>query len=119
MQPTSRLHTHQAAAAAVQTPPPPHLYCTRPGRTPPRPCPLRPLTFRSLAVLLARVIALLGLGRIEPLTWQVARMWMPVNLIFVAMLATNFYALEKVVRAARGCSCVCICAFVGGGRVRV
>lgn len=52
---------------------------------------------RRLAVVLARLIAFVGLGRIEPLTWQVARMWMPVNLIFVAMLATNFYALKIVV----------------------
>jgi hypothetical protein len=57
---------------------------------------------RSLAVILARAIAAVGLGRIEPLTWSVARLWMPVNAIFVAMLATNFYALKTVVPGARG-----------------
>jgi len=56
-----------------------------------------PAPDRSLAVVIARVIAAMGWGRIEPLTWQVARLWMPVNVIFVAMLATNFYALKTVV----------------------
>ena len=84
---------------------------------------------RRLAVFMARAIALKGLGRIEPLTWQVARMWMPVNLIFVAMLATNFYALEKVVRGRAGgrafsgegggaAAAVRRCGGVGGGGAR-
>jgi hypothetical protein len=62
---------------------------------------------RRLAVVIARAIAALGWGRIEPLTWQVARLWLPVNIIFVAMLATNFYALKTVVSWLM-CSCACM-----------
>ena len=58
------------------------------------PHPLKPRN--SLAVALARAIASAGLGRVEPLTWAVARLWLPVNAIFVLMLATNFYALQTV-----------------------
>lgn len=37
-----------------------------------------------------------GWATIEPLTKEVIKIWMPVNIIFVGMLATNFYALQTV-----------------------
>jgi GDP-mannose transporter len=49
-----------------------------------------------LAVVLVKSCSLLGFAQVEPLTWDVVRVWMPVNVIFVAMLATNFYALRLV-----------------------
>jgi hypothetical protein len=35
-------------------------------------------------------------AQVEPLSWELVRIWMPVNLLFVAMLATNFAALQLV-----------------------
>jgi hypothetical protein len=50
----------------------------------------------ALAVLFVHAAVMLGLATIEPLTVQVIRLWLPVNVIFVGMLATNFYALQTV-----------------------
>jgi hypothetical protein len=33
---------------------------------------------------------------VEPLRWRLVRLWLPVNLIFVAMIATSFMALKLV-----------------------
>ncbi len=41
-----------------------------------------------LAVALVWLCTMLRLGKVEPMTWAVARLWMPVNLLFVGMLAT-------------------------------
>lgn len=49
-----------------------------------------------LAVVLVRFCSIMGWAEVEPLSWDLVRLWMPVNLIFVAMLATNFYALQLV-----------------------
>eukprot|EP00877_Chromochloris_zofingiensis_P011944 jgi/Chrzof1/7002/Cz02g07080.t1 len=49
-----------------------------------------------LAVLLVKACSLLQLAQIEPLTLELVQIWLPVNLIFVGMLATNFYALQTV-----------------------
>lgn len=49
-----------------------------------------------LAVVLVRFCSILGWAEVEPLSWELVQIWMPVNLIFVAMLATNFYALQLV-----------------------
>jgi len=49
-----------------------------------------------LAVVLVQGCRLFGLTQVEPLSWELVRIWMPVNVIFVAMLATNFYALQLV-----------------------
>lgn len=55
------------------------------------------LTFHcALAVVLVKTSSALGWAEVEPLSWELVRLWMPVNLIFVAMLATNFYALKLV-----------------------
>lgn len=50
----------------------------------------------ALAVVLVRCCSMCGWAQVEPLSWDLVRLWMPVNCIFVAMLATNFYALKLV-----------------------
>eukprot|EP00850_Spirogloea_muscicola_P014898 SM000110S18905 [mRNA] locus=s110:182121:189533:+ [translate_table: standard] len=45
------------------------------------------------------VVLVSGLGKagfvdLEPLSWQLLRAWLPVNLIFVGMLITSFYSLK-------------------------
>lgn len=50
----------------------------------------------AVAVALVRVAAAAGLATLEPLSWDTVRLWAPVNVIFVGMLATNFYALRLV-----------------------
>jgi GDP-mannose transporter len=55
------------------------------------------LTFHcGLAVVLVKACGAAGWAEVEPLSWELVRLWVPVNLIFVAMLATNFYALQLV-----------------------
>ena len=49
-----------------------------------------------LAVVLVQGCRLAGWAQVEPLSIEIIRLWMPVNCIFVAMLATNFYALKLV-----------------------
>lgn len=49
-----------------------------------------------LSVVLVQICSIMGWAEVEPLSWELVRIWMPVNLIFVAMLATNFYALQLV-----------------------
>jgi GDP-mannose transporter len=49
-----------------------------------------------LAVALVQSCSVLGWAQVEPLSMEIVRIWMPVNIIFVAMLATNFYALQLV-----------------------
>jgi GDP-mannose transporter len=50
----------------------------------------------ALAVMFVYGVAWAGVARLEPLTRDVLRLWLPVNVIFVGMLATNFYALQSV-----------------------
>ncbi len=40
----------------------------------------------------------LGLSRqvVEPLKWRIVQLWMPVNLIFVGMIASSFLALRLI-----------------------
>ncbi|KAG2492123.1 hypothetical protein HYH03_009614 [Edaphochlamys debaryana] len=37
---------------------------------------------------------MMGVVQLQPLRWPIVRMWLPVNIIFVAMLGTGFYALN-------------------------
>lgn len=50
----------------------------------------------TLAVIMVHFCSIMGWAEVEPLSWELVRLWMPVNFIFVAMLATNFYALQLV-----------------------
>ncbi|MEW5320423.1 MAG: hypothetical protein WDW38_011498 [Sanguina aurantia] len=57
-------------------------------------CPTLLLAFHCfLAVMLVSASSALGLITLEPLQWQIVKMWAPVNALFVAMLVTSFYAL--------------------------
>jgi GDP-mannose transporter len=49
-----------------------------------------------VGVLLVKISSWAGWAELEPLNREVVEIWLPVNLIFVAMLATNFYALQTV-----------------------
>ena len=50
----------------------------------------------SLCVILVQAFKLLGLIKVEPLSWRVVKVWYPVNLIFVGMLVTSFWALKDL-----------------------
>ena len=50
-------------------------------------CPNSLLFFHcALAVVLVKVCEMLGYIKVEPLRWQIIKLWFPVNLIFVSML---------------------------------
>mmetsp|Transcript_11149 Transcript_11149/g.19506 ORF Transcript_11149/g.19506 Transcript_11149/m.19506 type:complete len:352 (+) Transcript_11149:19-1074(+) len=60
-------------------------------------CPNSLLFFHCLlAVVLVKGCELAGLtpGPVEPLKWNVVKLWLPVNLIFVGMIATSFFSLK-------------------------
>jgi len=50
----------------------------------------------SLAVALVKACQALGLVRPQPFKRDLVRVWFPVNLIFVAMVGSSFYALQHV-----------------------
>lgn len=50
----------------------------------------------SLAAILVKLCELFGLVKLQPLRWELIRVWFPVNLIFVGMIGTSFYALKEV-----------------------
>ncbi|KAG2436209.1 hypothetical protein HXX76_006521 [Chlamydomonas incerta] len=61
------------------------------------PAPNVLLTFQfGIAVVLLKVLHLLGFLHLEPLRWDIVKLWFPVNIIFVLMNATGFYALMSV-----------------------
>ena len=47
----------------------------------------------ALCVVLVQVTAWLGFIRLEPWNLKIVRAWLPVNIIFVGMVATSFLAL--------------------------
>lgn len=49
-----------------------------------------------VAAVLVRIFAATGLIRVEPFNWAIVRVWYPVNLIFVSMIATSFWALKDL-----------------------
>jgi len=49
-----------------------------------------------LAVALVKTCELLGYVRLQPFRRDLVRVWFPVNLIFVAMVGSSFYALQHV-----------------------
>lgn len=60
-------------------------------------CPNALLCFHCvLAVVLVKFCELLGYIRLEPIRWNVVKLWLPVNLIFVGMIATSFLALKLI-----------------------
>lgn len=49
-----------------------------------------------LSVVMVKLCELAGLVQLQPLKWDLVRVWFPVNLIFVGMIGTSFYALAAV-----------------------
>ena len=50
----------------------------------------------ALAVVLVKLCEAFGLVKLQPLKPDLMRVWFPVNLIFVGMIGTSFYALQHV-----------------------
>ncbi|KXZ56194.1 hypothetical protein GPECTOR_1g168 [Gonium pectorale] len=50
----------------------------------------------GLAVVLLELLRLVGTIRLDPLQLDIAKVWFPVNMVFVAMNVTGFYALMSV-----------------------
>jgi GDP-mannose transporter len=62
-------------------------------------CPNALLFFHCfLSVVLVKLCEICGLLRqpIEPLKWSIVKIWFPVNLIFVGMLVSSFFALKLI-----------------------
>lgn len=61
------------------------------------PAPKSLLLFQFvLSVMIVKVLDLLRAGKVHPLKWELVKLWFPVNLIFVAMNVTGFYALMYI-----------------------
>ncbi|KAI8474303.1 MAG: hypothetical protein J3K34DRAFT_137853 [Monoraphidium minutum] len=55
------------------------------------------LCFQCTATLaLVGAAAAAGMGRLPPMSWQLVRLWLPVNILFVGMVSTSFFALRYV-----------------------
>ncbi|GAB4820036.1 hypothetical protein N2152v2_007082 [Parachlorella kessleri] len=50
----------------------------------------------GLAAALVQACAALGVVQLEPFSLRVARVWFPVNIIFVGMIGTSFWALQAL-----------------------
>jgi GDP-mannose transporter len=50
----------------------------------------------ALAAFLVKMCELAGIVKLQPLKWDLVAVWFPVNLIFVGMLGSSFYALQHV-----------------------
>ncbi len=61
-----------------------------------------------LAALLVKVAELCGFAHqpVQPLRWKLVRIWLPVNLVFVGMTGSSFYALKEVGVGAKSCDAV-------------
>jgi len=59
--------------------------------------PMSLLFFQCVVcVVLVRLSALLGFVRVEKFNPAIVRLWFPVNLIFVGMIFTSFFALKAL-----------------------
>jgi GDP-mannose transporter len=50
----------------------------------------------ALCVLLVHACKLGGLVKVEPFNLAIIRVWLPVNIIFVGMIGTSFWALRSL-----------------------
>lgn len=50
----------------------------------------------SLAVALVKGCEVVGFIQVEPLRWEIVKRWLPVNVLFVGMIVTGFYALALI-----------------------
>lgn len=59
--------------------------------------PMSLLFFQCVVcVALVQLSVLLGYIKIEPISLPIVRLWFPVNLIFVGMIFTSFFALKNL-----------------------
>eukprot|EP00197_Chlamydomonas_leiostraca_P015765 CAMPEP_0202881308 /NCGR_PEP_ID=MMETSP1391-20130828/36339_1 /ASSEMBLY_ACC=CAM_ASM_000867 /TAXON_ID=1034604 /ORGANISM="Chlamydomonas leiostraca, Strain SAG 11-49" /LENGTH=473 /DNA_ID=CAMNT_0049563971 /DNA_START=12 /DNA_END=1432 /DNA_ORIENTATION=- len=49
-----------------------------------------------LACVLLKILDVTGILNLQPIRWEVVKLWLPCNLIFVAMNVTGFYALQDI-----------------------
>ncbi|KAJ9182733.1 hypothetical protein P3X46_006693 [Hevea brasiliensis] len=49
-----------------------------------------------ISVIIVSVLSFLGIISTEPLTWQLIKVWLPVNVIFVGMLVTSMFSLKYI-----------------------
>ncbi len=56
----------------------------------------------ALSVVLVKFCELVGWVKLQPLKPDLMAVWFPVNLIFVGMIGTSFYALKEVGVGERG-----------------
>lgn len=45
-------------------------------------------------MFLLKTLDVLGFIYLEPIRWELVKMWLPANMVFVAMNVTGFYALQ-------------------------
>lgn len=65
-------------------------------------CPNSLLFFQcALCVVLVQATAWLGFIKLEPWNMKIVRVWLPVNVIFVGMIATSFFALKDLGKCSR------------------
>lgn len=50
----------------------------------------------TTTLLLVVAAAALGWGKLPPLSWKLLGLWLPVNILFVGMVSTSFFALRYV-----------------------
>ncbi|KZV38199.1 hypothetical protein F511_40379 [Dorcoceras hygrometricum] len=49
-----------------------------------------------VSVVVVSILRLLGMITVEPLTWRLIKVWLPVNVIFVGMLITSMFSLKYI-----------------------
>ncbi len=50
----------------------------------------------ALAVVLVQACKVVGLVKVEPFNLNIVKVWIPVNMIFVSMIGTSFWALRSL-----------------------
>lgn len=60
-----------------------------------------------VSVILVQITAWLGFIKLEPWNWKIVQVWLPVDVIFVGMIATSFFALRDLGKLHECLSQVC------------
>ena len=66
-----------------------------------------------VSVTIVSTLSLSGAIPTEPLTWNLIKIWFPVNIIFVAMLITSMFRYVANLQHQFGLSTVCCAVFLG------
>jgi len=64
-----------------------------------------------VSVTIVSTLSLSGAVPTEPLTWNLIKVWLPVNIIFVAMLITSMFRYVADLQRQFGLSTVCCAIF--------